>query len=86
MKNRALLLLLCMLTIPVAAQQGAPGRRGGGPPAPRPNMLDDARRDAETAMVELDRSHPEPECAAGTHPPVHDEIGGQQNLQRHFAR
>ena len=42
MKIRSFVLLLCMLTIPVAAQQDAPGRRGGGPPAPRPNMLDDS--------------------------------------------
>ena len=34
--------LLCLLTIPIAGQQGAPGRRGGGPAAPRPNMLDDS--------------------------------------------
>ena len=37
-----LALLLCMLTLPVAARQDARGRRGGGPPLPRPNMLDDS--------------------------------------------
>src|SRR3989338_7766545 len=38
MRTCALLLLLCLLTIPAAAQRG----RGAGPAVPRPNMRDDS--------------------------------------------